>query len=109
MRKGILVAAVAVLVVCALPGLAKNEETYIRVANAAIDRIVAFATERIQEADTYKEMLFWAAWAEFHVKRVLAWLERMIGPVEYEVFYVTVYNEKVGRSVTFDPIHVIGG
>ena len=108
MRKGILVVAVAALVAFALPGLAKDEGTYIRIANAAIDRIVALATERIQEADTYEEMLFWAAWAEFHVHRVLAWLERMIGPVEYEMFYVTVYNEKVGRSVTFDPIHVIG-
>ena len=108
MRKGILVVAVAALVAFALPELAKDEGTYIRIANTAIDRIVALATERIQEADTYAEMLFWAAWAEFHVQRVLAWLERMIGPVEYEMFYVTVYNEKVGRSVTFDPIHVIG-
>lgn len=43
------------------------------------------------------------------MNRILDWLEGKIGPVEYEEFEVALYNEKVGETVTFDPIHVIGG
>jgi hypothetical protein len=108
LRKAWIIAVLAITVAVALPGLAKNDEAYIAATNRVIDTIVQIAIERIQNADTYEEMLFWAQWADFHVQLVLARLERKIGPVEYEMFYVTVYNEKVGRSVTFDPIHVIG-
>jgi len=109
LRKGAVIAVLAVLVACAFPGLAKNDEAYIAAANRAIEFVVQFATDRIEAADSYAEMVFWANWADAHVAWILAWLERKIGPVEYEVYEVTVYNEKVGRSITFDPIHVIGG
>ncbi len=109
LRKGAVIAVLAVVVACALPGLAKSDQGYIAAANRAIELVVQVATERIQAADTYAEMLFWANWADRQVARILTLLERKIGPVEYETFEVTVYNEKVGKSVTFDPIHVIGG
>jgi len=43
------------------------------------------ATERIQAADTYAEMLFWANWADRQMVSILAMLERKIGSVEYEI------------------------
>jgi|GEM_PF-6759168 hypothetical protein len=109
MRKLTLAAILVALAAVVVPGWGAEDEHYIAVANFLIDKIVEFAVYKIENADTYAEMLFWANWAEFHIQLVLEWLERMIGPFEYEEFEVEVYNEKVGRSVTFDPIHVVGG
>lgn len=109
MRKSVIIVVAAILALGAMPALAASDDIYIAAANHAVEIIVQVAIDRIEAAHTYAEMVFWANWADTQVYRVLAWLERKIGPVEYEVEYVTVYNEEVGRSVTFDPIHVIGG
>ena len=101
--------AIVFLVVVALATLAvqaANADREIAKANAKIDRIVSRAVGKIEEADTYRQMVTFARSAEASVFRVLAKLERKIGPVEFEKFYVTVYNDKVGKSVTFDPIHI---
>jgi len=109
MRRLTLVAVLVALAAAVVPSWGAEDAQYIAIANVLIDRIVEFAVYKIENADTYAEMVFWANWAEFHIQLVLEWLERMIGPFEYEEFEVTVYNEKVGRSITFDPIHVVGG
>ena len=103
--------AIVFLVAVALATLAvqaANVDREIAKANAKIDRIVSRAVEKIEEADTYNQMVRLAKAAEAKVFRVVEKLERKIGPVEFEKFYVTVYNEDVGKSVTFDPIHICG-
>ncbi len=103
--------AIVFLVVVALATLAVQAATVdreIAKANAKIDRIVSRAVEKIEEADTYRQMVTFARSAEASVYRVVDRLQGKIGPVEFEAFYVTVRNDEVGESVTFDPIHICG-
>jgi len=108
MRRAVILAVLAASFVVVLPGLAENEWALINSANQAIDAIVKVAIDRIGAADAYAQMLFWANWAENQVFLMLTILEQKIGPVDYEAFCVIVYNETVGCSVAFDPIHVVG-
>jgi len=107
---GVGVGVLLALVGLVMPALADDDEVAeaIAKANAKIEQIVSKAVSQIESAESYKEMLKIAEKAESKIEKILAQLEKKIGPVEYEVFYVTVCNEKVGRCVTFDPIHVIG-
>lgn len=109
MRRVAVIAVIVGIALCPLLGLAKDENKYVDMANQAVEQAIQIATDRILAADTYAQMEFWASWADAQMNCILDWLEGKIGPVEYEEFEVALYNEKVGETVTFDPIHVIGG
>ncbi len=73
-----------------------------------LDRVVQEAVRAIQNADSYEQMLKIAERVDRIVRSMLEKLESKLGPGEVEAFEITVCNEKVGRCVTFDPIHLCG-
>jgi len=108
---GVGVGVLLVLVGLVLPALADDDDEAaeaIAKANAKIEKIVLKTVEKLEKAKSFKEMEKLADKAEAKISDIIADLEEKIGPVEYEPFYVTVCNDKVGKCVTFDPVHVTG-
>ena len=73
-----------------------------------LDSVVKKAVKAIQNADSYEEMVKIAERVDRIVRDTLEKLERKLGPGKVKAFEITVCNEKVGRCVTFDPIHLCG-
>jgi len=109
-RLGLSTVAVLTIALIAVPLLAfaGNDAQQIAQANAKIERVVDQATAKIERANSYDQMLHEAQKAETRVFRTIDQLERKIGEVEFKPFYVTVYNDDLDRSVTFDPVRITG-
>lgn len=109
-RLGLSTVAVLTIALIAVPLLAfgGNDARQIAQANAKIERIVDQATSKIERADSYDKMLQEAQKAETRVFRTIDQLEKKIGEVDFEPFYVTVCNDDVGECVTFDPVRITG-
>ncbi len=73
-----------------------------------LDSVVKKAIKAIQKADSYEEMVKIAERVDRIVRRTLEKLEGIVGRGKVKAFEITVCNEKVGRCVTFDPIHLCG-
>lgn len=77
-------------------------------ANQQIVKIVEKFRVDIQRAISFERMLNLAQSAEKAIFSVIDALEEMIGPIEFNPFYITVCSKKVADCVAFDPPNLIG-
>jgi len=91
-----------------LPTLAVGVEREITKANCHIANFTSQGVNRVEQANSYRQMETFARVAEKKIFGVLERVAKKIGSIDYEPSDVTVHNEKVGESITFDPIHICG-
>ncbi len=77
-------------------------------ANQQIIFIVNQFRIDIQRAISFERMLTLAQSAEKAIFSVIDALEEMMGPIEFNPFYITVCNRRVADCVVFDPPKLIG-
>jgi len=77
-------------------------------ANEQIVLIVNQFRVDIQRAISFERMIALAQSAEKAIFSVIDALEEIIGPIQFNPFYITVCNRKVADCVAFDPPNLIG-
>ena len=113
MKKLILVAVSALLLAglfAGVDGMAGNADKAIAKFEKKLDKLVGQCVKQLEKANSAGDMDEIAQDCEEDVFELLADLEEELGhEIDFESFYICVYNANVGHEACFDPIIITGG